>query len=142
MSLWNNLQRSVNFDVTVSASGVRRLFEGGAFNFFVPDAALIRVNTVIVLKPFRSKTNRINIYMVNLFSFLKRTNSFLLKRNFFNMLLLFLRRLNSPWFTCTMTTILSQRKAGPWKRDVGRKRQLFVTGKNSEQNFLPLHQSR
>ena len=32
MSLWNNLQRSVNFDVTVSASGVLRLFEGGAYS--------------------------------------------------------------------------------------------------------------
>ena len=31
LSLQNNLQRSVNFDVTVSASGVRRLFEGGAY---------------------------------------------------------------------------------------------------------------
>ena len=29
--LRNNLQRSVNFDATVPVSGVRRLFEGGAY---------------------------------------------------------------------------------------------------------------
>ena len=36
LSLWNNLQHSVNFDVTVSASGVRRLLEGGAYYLFCP----------------------------------------------------------------------------------------------------------